>query len=228
MYGQTNCWVLPDGQYGAYKGLHDEIYVMSERSAYNLSFQERLPVMGEPECLMELKGHDLIGLPIKVCLCVVLCVGGDFFFVCVCVVWRSTSTPQVHPLHFPYALHIHLTSPPFISHIHPCTSPRFIPPPPQAPNAILDRVYVLPMLTILTNKGTGIVTSVPSDSPDDFICLQDLKKKEKLREKYGVQDDWLPLEVCIWGGGGGVHIYVCVCVCVRVSVCVCVQGECMV
>lgn len=68
----------------------------------------------------------------------------------------------------------------------------------QAPNAILERVYVLPMLTILTNKGTGVVTSVPSDSPDDYMCLLDLKKKEKLREKYGIQDDWvLPFEVGI-------------------------------
>jgi hypothetical protein len=31
---------------------------------------------------------------------------------------------------------------------------------------------VLPLLTILMNKGTGIVTSVLSDSPDDYIALQ--------------------------------------------------------
>ncbi len=58
------------------------------------------------------------------------------------------------------------------------------------------KVYVLPLLTILTNKGTGVVTSVPSDSPDDYAALMDLKKKEPLRRKYGVQDDWvLPFEV---------------------------------
>lgn len=39
MYGQTNCWVLPEGQYGAYRGINDEIYVLTERSAKNLSFQ---------------------------------------------------------------------------------------------------------------------------------------------------------------------------------------------
>ncbi len=27
--------------------------------------QEKLPVRGEPECLLELTGQDLIGLPIK-------------------------------------------------------------------------------------------------------------------------------------------------------------------
>lgn len=52
------------------------------------------------------------------------------------------------------------------------------------------------MLTILTNKGTGIVTSVPSDAPDDFMALQDLKAKPALREKFGVKDEWvLPFDV---------------------------------
>ena len=46
------------------------------------------------------------------------------------------------------------------------------------------------------NQGTGVVTSVPSDSPDDYIALLDLKKKPKLREKYQVLDEWvLPFEV---------------------------------
>ena len=37
------------------------------------------------------------------------------------------------------------------------------------------------MLTIKEDKGTGVVTSVPSDSPDDFAALRDLKKKAALR-----------------------------------------------
>ena len=44
MYGQTNFWLLPKGEYGAYRGLNNEIYIMSDRSALNLSFQERMPV----------------------------------------------------------------------------------------------------------------------------------------------------------------------------------------
>ena len=39
MYGQTNCWVLPEGQYGAYKGINDEVYILTKRSALNLSYQ---------------------------------------------------------------------------------------------------------------------------------------------------------------------------------------------
>lgn len=66
----------------------------------------------------------------------------------------------------------------------------------QAPNSPLDRVYVLPLLTISMDKGTGIVTSVPSDSPDDYMALTDLKRKDKLREKFGVRDEWvMPFEV---------------------------------
>jgi leucyl-tRNA synthetase len=51
------------------------------------------------------------------------------------------------------------------------------------------------MMTIKEDKGTGIVTSVPSDSPDDYAALIDLKKKKPLREKYKISDDMvLPFE----------------------------------
>uniref|UniRef100_A0A1I7YB78 leucine--tRNA ligase n=1 Tax=Steinernema glaseri TaxID=37863 RepID=A0A1I7YB78_9BILA len=52
-----------------------------------------------------------------------------------------------------------------------------------------EKVYALPMLTIKNDKGTGVVTSVPSDSPDDFTALNDLKRKKPLREKYGITDE---------------------------------------
>eukprot|EP00955_Chlamydomonas_euryale_P086267 364201-Chlamydomonas_euryale.AAC.2 len=107
-----------------------QIYIMAARAALNLSYQEKTPVAGQPECLLELKGQDLIGTPLA------------------------------------------------------------------SPNAVHARVYVLPLLTILMNKGTGIVTSVPSDSPDDYMALSDLKKKPKLREKFGVSDEWvMPFDV---------------------------------
>jgi len=44
-------------------------------------------------------------------------------------------------------------------------------------------------------KGTGIVTSVPSDSPDDYAMLKDLQTKKGLREKYNVEEEWcVPFE----------------------------------
>ncbi|GIL94940.1 hypothetical protein Vretimale_1053 [Volvox reticuliferus] len=148
MYGQTNCWVLPEGNYGAFRGLDNEIWICTQRAALNLSYQERTPVRGQPELLLELTGQDLIGTPV-----------------------RSPNCPHPH-------------------------------------------VYVLPLLTILTNKGTGVVTSVPSDSPDDYTALMDLKKKPKLREKYGVKDEWvLPFEVIpiieIPGFGNTAAVKVC-------------------
>lgn len=56
-------------------------------------------------------------------------------------------------------------------------------------------MFVWPMLNISMIKGTGIVTSVPSDAPDDYAVMFDLKKKKAFREKYGLNDDQvLPFE----------------------------------
>ncbi|XP_065207931.1 leucine--tRNA ligase, cytoplasmic isoform X2 [Planococcus citri] len=59
----------------------------------------------------------------------------------------------------------------------------------EAPMAPYPKIYTLPMLTIKEDKGTGVVTSVPSDSPDDYAALVDLKKKQPFREKYGIKDE---------------------------------------
>ena len=53
----------------------------------------------------------------------------------------------------------------------------------SAPLSTYPTVYVLPMMTIKEDKGTGVVTSVPSDSPDDYAALTDLKNKVRLVKK---------------------------------------------
>ncbi|KAL2931414.1 Leucine--tRNA ligase cytoplasmic [Bienertia sinuspersici] len=130
MYGQTNAWVLPDGKYGAFEINETDVFVVTERAALNLAYQNYSKISEKPTCLVELTGYDLIGLPLK------------------------------------------------------------------SPLAQNEIIYTLPMLTILTDKGTGIVTSVPSDAPDDFMALHDLKAKPALRAKFGVKDEWiLPFEI---------------------------------
>jgi leucyl-tRNA synthetase len=55
---------------------------------------------------------------------------------------------------------------------------------PSTPHKI---IYTLPMLSIREDKGTAVVTSVPSDAPDDYAALVDLQKKQPFREKYGIK-----------------------------------------
>lgn len=59
----------------------------------------------------------------------------------------------------------------------------------SAPLTAHKTIYTLPMLSIKEDKGTGVVTSVPSDSPDDYAALVDLQKKPAFREKYGITDE---------------------------------------
>jgi len=46
------------------------------------------------------------------------------------------------------------------------------------------------METVLATKGTGVVTSVPSDSPDDYATVTDLAKKAAY---YGIEAEWASL-----------------------------------
>ncbi|CUS12596.1 unnamed protein product [Tuber aestivum] len=55
-----------------------------------------------------------------------------------------------------------------------------------------DGVRVLPMESVLATKGTGVVTSVPSDSPDDYATVKDLSKKA---EYYKIKKEWADLEI---------------------------------
>jgi leucyl-tRNA synthetase len=123
MYGQTNCYVLPEGNYGVYETKTGDFWVCSEHSARNMAYQDLLKTPEQWEKICDVKGTDLIGLPVK------------------------------------------------------------------APLSTYEKVYVIPMLSILMDKGTGIVTSVPSDSPDDFAVLSEFKKKQPLREKFGLKDE---------------------------------------
>lgn len=131
MYGQTNCFVLPDGEYGVFEINDNEYFICSDRSAKNMSYQGLSKEYAKPVCVLRVTGHDLLGLPLK------------------------------------------------------------------APNVTAyERVYCLPLLTISMGKGTGVVTSVPSDAPDDYAALRDLQKKPEFRAKFSIEDHMVePFEV---------------------------------
>lgn len=63
--------------------------------------------------------------------------------------------------------------------------------PVSSPLCTYERIYGLPMESILMTKATGIVTSVPSDAPDDWQNLADLKASAELRAQYGIKDEWV-------------------------------------
>eukprot|EP00398_MALV-I-01_sp_L67-1_P000400 gene400-4_t len=137
MFGQTNCFLLLEGDYGFFKMKNNEIFVCTERSAINMYYQglgeEDSKVYSKtkptPPALATCKGQDLIGVPLS------------------------------------------------------------------APFAQYPTVYVLPMFTISMTKGTGVVTSVPSNAPDDYAALRDWREKENWRTKFGVKKEWCDFDV---------------------------------
>jgi leucyl-tRNA synthetase len=155
MYGQTNCFVLPSGEYGAYMvDSINEIFIMSARSARGFSCQVYkdndyfTKEFGKITCLETFSGEELLGLPLK------------------------------------------------------------------APLAKYEKVYTLPLLTISMDKGTGVVTSVPSDAPDDYVSLKALQDKPDFRAKFDITDDMvLPFEVVpiitIEGYGDASAVFMC-------------------
>ena len=61
-----------------------------------------------------------------------------------------------------------------------------------APLAVNKNLRILPMETVLATKGTGVVTCVPSDSPDDFVTTRDLANKP---EYYQIDKDWVVTDI---------------------------------
>ena len=125
MYGQTNCFVLPEGVYGLFEMKDDELFIISKRAARGFAYQDLTKEEKKYPQLLQIRGQELIGKRVK------------------------------------------------------------------APLTHFEHVYVLPLPTISMVKGTGVVTSVPSDAPNDYQMLMDLQTKKGLREKMGIQDEWV-------------------------------------
>ncbi|KAH0486090.1 MAG: hypothetical protein KVP17_004912, partial [Porospora cf. gigantea B] len=155
MYGQTNCYVQPEGEYGVYPAFDKpmsipqgytvnahvrpaeeaemlpDVFICADRCARNMGFQGIIPVdeAFAPHQLRTVSGMDLIGTQVS------------------------------------------------------------------APLSQYDSVRVLPMLGVSMTKGSGVVTSVPSDSPDDWAALKDLLDKEAMRKQFNVDRQWCERDV---------------------------------
>lgn len=62
----------------------------------------------------------------------------------------------------------------------------------RAPLSVYPELRILPMDTVLASKGTGVVTCVPSDSPDDYATILELTKKPAY---YGIEKEWIELDI---------------------------------
>ena len=65
MCGQTNAWILPEGEYGVYEATGGEIWICGERAARNMSFQDLFPEWGKPKELLKVWGRELLGAAVS-------------------------------------------------------------------------------------------------------------------------------------------------------------------
>lgn len=65
MYGQTNCWVRHDMDYIAFKTTSGEVLVCTKRAALNMAYQGFTSEFGKIEIILNLKGQDIMGVPLK-------------------------------------------------------------------------------------------------------------------------------------------------------------------
>ncbi|MBQ7405157.1 MAG: class I tRNA ligase family protein, partial [Candidatus Methanomethylophilaceae archaeon] len=67
-------------------------------------------------------------------------------------------------------------------------------------------IPVFPATFCDPDVGTGLVTSVPSDAPDDWISLEEVKKNPELKDKYGLSqeliDSVVPISIIEMKGYG--------------------------
>ncbi|CCK71315.1 leucine--tRNA ligase CDC60 KNAG_0G02590 [Huiozyma naganishii CBS 8797] len=58
----------------------------------------------------------------------------------------------------------------------------------KAPLSAFDELRILPMETVIATKGTGVVTCVPTNSPDDYMTTKDLINKP---DYHGIKSEWV-------------------------------------
>eukprot|EP00392_Amoebophrya_sp_AT5.2_P008071 g8090.t1 len=160
MCGQTNCFVLPEGEYCMIQANDDEVFICGERSARNLVYQESAPSTTG-------KWAEEVLQP---------------------GVNNPAAKSLIESISSTESLQLYKQKPIIYKRI---LGEKMMGLKVKAPLTPYEFVHVLPLFSILMNKGTGVVTSVPADAPDDYAALMDWKTKPGMREKFGVKEEWV-------------------------------------
>ncbi|KEP61492.1 UNVERIFIED_CONTAM: leucyl-tRNA synthetase [Hammondia hammondi] len=172
MYGQTNCYVLPEGKYGLYLAFTNPKKSLDKAEEGDGGAQAA-ETEEEFETLMTREEA------LSACTEVFICSERSALNMAYqgWLPMQAAEDPDALPV--PHCLGT-------------VEGMSLIGLPLTAPNATYPTIYALPMLTISMNKGTGVVMSVPSDAPDDYMALQDMKNKpDFFKDRYGVLPEWV-------------------------------------
>ncbi|CAD7949473.1 unnamed protein product [Amoebophrya sp. A25] len=162
MCGQTNCFVLPEGEYSLIQAKNNEVFVCGERAARNMVYQETAEVAAFDSAFVK----TAMGSPSS----------------------NPKAKALIESIHADESLSLYKQKP--LTYTKVLGKSMFglkV----KAPLTPYPYVHVLPLFSILMNKGTGVVTSVPADAPDDFAALNDWQTKPKLRDQWGIQEEWV-------------------------------------
>ncbi|PFH31514.1 leucyl-tRNA synthetase [Besnoitia besnoiti] len=177
MYGQTNCYVLPEGKYGVYLAFSEP-----RKSLTNAGSEDGGAAAAQAAAETEEEFETLMTREeaLKACSEVFICSE------------RSAINMGYQGLLPMEANAADADALPLPHCLGTVEGRNLIGVPLLAPNATYPTIYALPMLTISMNKGTGVVMSVPSDAPDDYMALMDIvNKPDFFRDRYGVRPEWV-------------------------------------
>ncbi|XP_026192247.1 leucine--tRNA ligase, cytoplasmic [Cyclospora cayetanensis] len=192
MYGQTNCYVLPEGEYGVYlafeKSRVSATAEQQQEQRQQPTLQEKLAAAAAASKAADTLEHIMTREEaLAACNVAFICSHRSALNMAYQGLMPLEASGGADELPTPHCL-------------HRVSGQALLGLPLAAPLASYDTVFALPMQTISLEKGTGVVTSVPTDSPDDFTTLEYIRSKiEYFNKLYGIKEEWVlpfqPVEI---------------------------------